>query len=441
MNLSDMYYLKLNLTLLSLNVNEIQKKANSMTNKNLTNQMNQNNNEQNEVIIDNNFSQEKLNSLISKINITTFTKSNSSIMCQIIYFLIMSYDASQFSDTLRLCYPVITLNDLKIFKETAYNIISSILPPIILCGKSVLDEASGVKIEKFLRNFSDFVISSQISNYTNKKNIIYEQLLTYKSTRKNLNENTKNNILLNIRKNCLVTQISNVKEAIIEKLKKINSIQNKWKNSALYISKELEKENEKNKKLKNKYNNITNGNKSRFSEISSLDRAPKIENHSQFIKMVEGLHKKFIQDEEFKNNINYISSKETKDIIDSLNSKIILGNNNVKNNENDNKSLISNIDISKDKKELESLINELKEKKENANFHKEGELFVLHELVNTLDERIKEDNIKFNERNINKEQQFESNTANLGIALDEQIEKIKNIENNIIKLKKELSIE
>ena len=441
MNLSDMYYLKLNLTLLSLNVNEIQKKANSMTNKNLTNQMNQNNNEQNEVIIDNNFSQEKLNSLISKINITTFTKSNSSIMCQIIYFLIMSYDASQFSDTLRLCYPVITLNDLKIFKETAYNIISSILPPIILCGKSVLDEASGVKIEKFLRNFSDFVISSQISNYTNKKNIIYEQLLTYKSTKKNLNENTKNNIILNIRKNCLVTQISNVKEAIIEKLKKINNIQNKWKNSALYISKELEKENEKNKKLKNKYNNITNGNKSRFSEISSLDRAPKIENHSQFIKMVEGLHKKFIQDEEFKNNINYISSKETKDIIDSLNSKIILGNNNVKNNENDNKSLISNIDISKDKKELESLINELKEKKENANFHKEGELFVLHELVNTLDERIKEDNIKFNERNINKEQQFESNTANLGIALDEQIEKIKNIENNIIKLKKELSIE
>ena len=441
MNLSDMYYLKLNLTLLSLNVNEIQKKANSMTNKNLTNQMNQNNNEQNEVIIDNNFSQEKLNSLISKINITTFTKSNSSIMCQIIYFLIMSYDASQFSDTLRLCYPVITLNDLKIFKETAYNIISSILPPIILCGKSVLDEASGVKIEKFLRNFSDFVISSQISNYTNKKNIIYEQLLTYKSTKKNLNENTKNNIILNIRKNCLVTQISNVKEAIIEKLKKINNIQNKWKNSALYISKELEKENEKNKKLKNKYNNITNWNKSRFSEISSLDRAPKIENHSQFIKMVEGLHKKFIQDEEFKNNINYISSKETKDIIDSLNSKIILGNNNVKNNENDNKSLISNIDISKDKKELESLINELKEKKENANFHKEGELFVLHELVNTLDERIKEDNIKFNERNINKEQQFESNTANLGIALDEQIEKIKNIENNIIKLKKELSIE
>ena len=436
-----MYYLKLNLTLLSLNIDEYQKKPNLNTNRNNNNQKVQNNNEQNEIIIDNNFTQEKLNSLISKINITTFTKSNSSLMCQIIYFLIMSYDANQFSDTLRLCYPVITLNDLKIFKETSYNIISSILPPVILCGKSILDEAHGIKLEKFLRNFSDFVISSQISNYTNKKNIIYEQLLIYKSNRNNLNENNKNNVLLNIRKNCLVTQISNLKETIIEKLKNINNIQNKWKNSALYISKELEKENEKNKKLKNKYNNIINGNKSRFSEIASLDRAPKIENHSQFIKMIDGLHQKFIQDEEFKNNINYISEKETKDIIDSLNSKIIFNNNNLNKEINVNKSINSNMDISKDKKELENLINELKEKKENAIYHKEGDLYVLHELVNTLDERIKEDNLKFNERNINKENKFESNTAKLGINLDEQIDKLKNIENNLNKLKTDLNIE
>ena len=44
--------------------------------------------------------------------------------------------------------------------------------------------------------------------------------------------------------------------------------------SAMNIIKELEKENEKNKKLKIKYNSIISGNKSRFSEISSLDRAP-----------------------------------------------------------------------------------------------------------------------------------------------------------------------
>jgi hypothetical protein len=435
MNLSDMYYLKLNLTLLSFNIDNAQK----IINKSINNQLL--NNEQKEIILDCNFSLEKLNSLISKINITTFTKSNSSIMCQIIYFLIMSYDAPQFSDTLRLCYPVITLNDLTFFKETTYNIISSILPSIILCGKSVLDEASGAKIEKFLRNFSDFVISSKISKQNNKKNIIYEQSLGYKNIRKNLNENSKNNILLNIRKNCLVAQISNLKEIIIEKLNNINNIQNKWKYSALNISKELEKENDKNKKFRNKFNSKINCNKSCFSEISSLDRAPKIESHSQFIKMVEALHQNFIKNEEFKNNINYINYKETKDIIDSLNSKVII--NNIKNDINDTQSIISNsnINVSKDKKELENLINELNEKKENFFIKKNAELFVLHELVNILDERIKEDNLKFNKRNINNEKEFRNNTNKLVITLNEQIDKIKILENNLKNLKKDLNIE
>ena len=181
MNLPDIYYLKLNLTLLSLNIDEQTKQKNKL------------NSESNQVIVDNNYSKEKLNSLIQKINATTFSKSNSSIMCQIIYFLLVSYDLS-FLDTLRLCYPVITLNDLKIFKETAYNIMSKILPKNILCGKSLLDEADGKKLEKFLRNFSDFVISSKISQQTNKKNTIYEQLLNYYNNNNNLSNDKNNNI-------------------------------------------------------------------------------------------------------------------------------------------------------------------------------------------------------------------------------------------------------
>ena len=430
MNNSDIYYLKLNLTLLSFNIEEP------------TKNQNKSNLESNEVIIDNNYSKEKLNSLIQKINNLTFAKSNSSIMCQIIYFLLMSYDLS-FSDTLRLCYPVITLNDLKIFKETVYNAISNILPKNILCGKSLLDEAYGKKLEKFLRNFSDFVISSKISEQTNKKNTMYEQLLQIQSDENNLNKDQKNNdILLNFRKNCLVTHISNMRETILSKLKKINNIQNKWKASALKISKELEKETEKNKKLKIKYNSIISGNKSRFSEISSLDRAPKLENQSNFVKSVNALHEKFIQNEEFKNNIEHISNKEIKDIIDNLNSKIILNkniddNNNIKNNKNIN----NNIDISKDKKELEILINELREKnKEN----KTGELFVLHELVNNLNQRVKDDNLKFVERNykkVNNEEIFESKTKKFGISLDEQIDKLKTMEINLNKLLNQINIE
>ena len=352
-------------------------------------------------------------------------------MCQILYFLLMSYDPS-FSDNLRLCYPVITLNDLKIFKETVYNIISNILPKIILCGKSLLDEAYGKKLEKFLRDFSDFIISYKISGKINKKNIIYEQLLSYKNNNNNIKEeNNKNNILLNIRKNSLVTHISNIRETIIAKLKNINNLQNKWKNSALNIMKELEKENEKNKKLKVKYNSIISGNKSRFSEISSLDRAPKLENHSHFIKAVNALHDNFIKNEEFKNNIEYINSKESQDIIDSINSKIIFNKNNNENND------INNIEISKDKKELETLINELKERND-----RNGELFVLHELVNNLDNRLKEDNLKFEERNykkLEKDKIFESKTKKFGIILDEQIEKLKIMDNNLNNLISELN--
>ena len=408
MNLSDIYYLKLNLSLLSFNID---------TSLNI---------ESKEGIIDNNYTKEKLNNLIQKINILTFNKSNSSIMCQILYFLLMSYDLS-YSNTLRLCYPVITLNDLKIFKETIYNIISNILPKIILCGKSLLDEACGKKLEKFLRNFSDYIISYKISKEINKKNIIYEQLLEYK------NNNENNNILLNIKKNCIITQISNLREIIIAKLKNINNIQNKWKINALNISKQLEKENEKNIKLKNKYNLIISGNKSRFSEICSLDRSTKIENHTNFIETINGLHQKFIKNEEFKNNIEYINNKENKDIIDSINSNIILNNNN-------NIIIKNSIEISKDKKELELLIKELKEKNDkNCEL-----LFVLHEQINNLEQRLKEDNLKFIERNFkkidnnNNNKEFESKTKKFGIALDEQIEKLKNIEIILNKLKNEL---
>ena len=421
MNSSDIYYLKLNLTLLSLNIEDTIK--------------NKSQSDSNEIILDNNFTKEKLDSLIQKINSSTFQKSNSSIMCQILYYLLMSLDLS-FSDNLRLCYPVITLNDLKIFKETVYNIISNKLPKIILCGKSLLDEASGKKLEKFLRNFSDYVISFKLSEYSNKKNIIYEQLLSYKNNNNNINvENNKNNILYNLKKNSLITHISNLRETIIEKLREINNIQNKWKISAVNIIKELEKENEKNKKLKIKYNSIISGNKSRFSEISSLDRAPKLENHSHFIKAINALHDKFIQNEEFKNNIEFINSKEIKDIIDSINSRIILN----KNIEDKNKeSSNNNIEISKDKKELEILINELKEKKD-----KNGKLFVLHELINNLDQRLKEDNLKFEERNfekLNEEMVFNSKTKKFGNILDEQIEKLKNMEINLNKLINELNL-
>ena len=267
--------------------------------------------------------------------------------------------------------------------------------------------------------------------------MIYEQLLSYKNNNNINAENNKNNILFNLKKNSLIVHISNLRETIITKLRNINNIQNKWKMSAMNIIKELEKENEKNKKLKIKYNSIISGNKIRFSEISSLDRAPKLENHSHFIKAINALHDKFIKNEEFKNNIDFMNNKEIKDIIDSINSKIIFS----KNIEDKIKepSSNNNVEISKDNKELEILINELKENRD-----KSGKLFVLHELVNNLDQRLKEDNTKFEERNfdkVNEEITFKSKTTKFGNILDEQIDKLKNMEINLNKLRNELNLE
>ena len=451
MNLSDIYYLKLNLTLLSTDINNDNKVSSNISlsssiyNPNIINNKNKNNSNINtNIIIDSNYTTEKLNVLISKINITSFNKPNSSLMCQIIYFLIMGYNAIQFSETLRLCYPVVTLNDLKIFKETAYNIISSFLPPIILCGRSILDEAQGKKTEKFLRNFSDYVISSKISKFSEKKNIFFEQLLQYKNIGNSSNNNSNNlspsNFnLLNIRKRILVTHISNVKQSIIEKLKNMNELQIKWKNSAIFISNEIDKENEKNKKLKVNYNITSNGNKSKFSEISSLDRAPKIENHQNFLKLVESLHKTFIENEEFKNNIEYINSNN--EIYDTINSKIVFSHNKEnKINISNNNISINNNEKSNDNKELENLINAIKSKNENVKNNKEDVLLILHEEVENIDKRILEDNRKFVKRNFNKNNIYESCTNKLGTTLDEQIDKLLGIENNINKLKSELKI-
>ena len=127
--------------------------------------------------------------------------------------------------------------------------------------------------------------------------------------------------------------------------------------------------------------------------------------------------------------------------IDSLNSKVIL--NNYKNDKNVTERIIynTNKNISKDKNELETLVNELKEKKEKMNLHENGELYVLNELINSLDKRLKEDNIKFNGRNIKKEQIFKSNTDKMLFTLYEQIDKMKILENKLNKLKNDLNIE
>ena len=67
----------------------------------------------------------------------------------------------------------------------------------------------------------------------------------------------------------------------------------------------------------------------------------------------------------------------------------------------------------------------------------------MHELVNNLNQRVKEDNLKFVERNykkINNEEIFEKKKKKFGISLDEQINKLKTMEINLNKLLNQLNI-
>ena len=152
MDLNDYEILKLNLSLLSINNNFPSSINNS--NNNIHNNINNNNINSNKI---------PLSEINQKLTKNSFKKSNSSLMCQIIYFLLISYNL-EYIEELRTCYPVVTLSDLKLFKDTIYPILTSILPKKILCGRSVLDNGYGDKLILFLRNFSDFILEKKISN-------------------------------------------------------------------------------------------------------------------------------------------------------------------------------------------------------------------------------------------------------------------------------------
>ena len=82
-------------------------------------------------------------------------------MCQIIYFLLISY-ILEYIEELRTWYLVVTLSDSKLFKDTIYPILTLILSKKILCGRIVLDNGYGDKLILFLRNFYDFIIEKNI---------------------------------------------------------------------------------------------------------------------------------------------------------------------------------------------------------------------------------------------------------------------------------------
>ena len=113
-----------------------------------------------------------------------------------------------------------------------------------------------------------------------------------------------------------MTHISRLKEEIVEKSKKINDIQEKWKSYANKLETKSEELINENKIIKNKINALLKKGSSGYTEIASIDRAPKIENHKVYLNLIDSIHKKFVDEEEFKNNIGYID--ENNDLYDTI---------------------------------------------------------------------------------------------------------------------------
>lgn len=243
---------------------------------------------------------------LSKLNEKCFCKQNSSLMCQIIYFLLIKLEPTTL-DTLRLCYPVVTLSDLKLFKDTVYPLLQSLLPNDVVPGRSVIEGGKGDKLIYFLRKFSDFVIKSSLSNP-----IQFDYVPELIGTGlKNDSEN-----ILQMKKKMILAHISNMKEVLLRKSTKINEIQEKWKKRANDLSENEDKLQKENLILQKKIKTILKNGSTRYSEIASIDRAPKIENHRLFLNLVDSIHKKYVIEDEFKNNIGYID--ENNELYDSM---------------------------------------------------------------------------------------------------------------------------
>ena len=143
-------------------------------------------------------------------------------------------------------------------KDTIYPLLQSVLPNEIVPGRSVLDSGKGERLVSFLRKFSDFVIRSKIPS---KAQMDYVPELIGSGIKGD------SEIILKMKKKILMTHISRLKEEIVEKSKKINDIQEKWKNYANKLETKSEELINENNIIKNKINALLKKGSSGYTEI------------------------------------------------------------------------------------------------------------------------------------------------------------------------------
>jgi hypothetical protein len=262
----------------------------------------------------------------SNLNPQSFNKSNSNLMCVIIYFLFTREDES-FKEIFSLCYPVTTLKELKDFKELAFIHIKNLLEKDknsnsseYFISKTVLDTGYGEKLIYFLRLLSDKIIQNEIKKMKNTKNELNFENDFYPVKTFSSKDNTNSALInfyksqkfLEIKKKSILIKIIESKSKLIENSKIFNSIQNKWKNFASDLTNELQVLEKEKVSLQKSLKNLKNTqiDFSIFNELASLDRAPKLENHKIFLQLVNQLKENLEEKSEFINNLDYINQNE-----------------------------------------------------------------------------------------------------------------------------------
>lgn len=250
----------------------------------------------------------------------SFIKTNSKLMSVILYYLICKFDKN-FVEKFSFCFPVTTLNELKLFKENATTVIQQLFSEEIqnesfIFTKSILDSASGDRLIKFFRKLSDKLIRKEIhemkKKLTNNEKIITQPNKIYTtnpSINQELNKFYNSNNYLNWKKISLLTNITIEKDKLIANCKKFDSLQDEWKKFATYLESEIQSLEKEKFNLQKKYKNFRDSipDSSIFSEIAALDRAPKLENVKLFKEMLLKLDSHFEENSDFVRNLDYIN--------------------------------------------------------------------------------------------------------------------------------------
>ena len=226
-----------------------------------------------------------------KFNIKLFETSNtqnSSLFNHIVYYLLINISFEyRFQDQnlnnnydiynqLALCYPVITLNELKIFKDKVYSIIKQlendkIIEENTLIGKSILDNPIGSRAIQFLYILSEKVLISRLPSNVN----ILQKPKTIMANR------------------IITTHINILTDDLINKVSTMNELHDQTKKYYSELTCEEENLIKDINLFKSKINNLMKkGILKNEDELSAINRMVKIDHYNIFFNNLQDVYSK-----------------------------------------------------------------------------------------------------------------------------------------------------